>query len=533
MLTEELSHADKDVSFLSIDKKHSYYPNNDKFPEDEGKFKEFFTIHYLTRKMAHLVTVGCIICTTKTISEMKKSTDPNTSILKWLQENRVFIAVDSIGHHAARTIGNLINIHPRITHRITLRKTLFDALQTIKMTKEEVIEMAPDAAAHYEQAMDSGDEVVMFVPPFKVFPTKLINGPATNRVSTDSVGIATAACHYKLLCKLMTRLFNSLPRILAHIQFLPASIQFILGDATYQNILQKNNEFLMQGASIPIEGIDETTLETCVSVTINNNKEEITIRELLLRNSWCTQVERTETTGKVIIVTTKSQLSTARRWLDDKLPRLFSTYLPRNPTYKPYQPTPPTRTDKIETTATVNSYADALKTKFQPATNTTPDNKFNTPPAQKPSRKFQFTFDPNEFPNLNNKKPRQSTNATTTSSVTTEHTKNTKNTTATAEITQQTSSIAPPPQKIDFDALKEEIRKSLQADLQRIVQAEITPIRNQIKPLRQEICTTNDTLVARMESLAEMMKMLNARFDTLNNTSSQSTSSKNGRGDSK
>jgi len=76
MLTEELSHADKDVSFLSIDKKHSYYPNNDKFPEDKGKFKEFFTIHYPTRKTAHLVTVGCIIRTTKMISKMKKSTDP-------------------------------------------------------------------------------------------------------------------------------------------------------------------------------------------------------------------------------------------------------------------------------------------------------------------------------------------------------------------------------------------------------------------------------------------------------------------------
>jgi len=48
MLTKELSRADKVVSFLSIDKKHSYYPSNDKFPEDKGKFKEFFTILYPT-----------------------------------------------------------------------------------------------------------------------------------------------------------------------------------------------------------------------------------------------------------------------------------------------------------------------------------------------------------------------------------------------------------------------------------------------------------------------------------------------------
>jgi len=456
--------------------------------------------------------------------------EQSTSIFKWLKENKVFIAVDSIGHHAARTIGNLINIHPRITHRSTLRETLFDALQTIKISKDEVIELAPDAKIHYEQAMDSGDEVVTFVPPFEVFPASLIHGPKDDRVKTDSVGIATASQHYKLLSELTTRLFKSPPRHIAHAQFLPSGIHLVLGEPTYRTILQKNNEFLTQGASIPIDGIDETTLDTTISVTINNNKEEITVRELLLRNSWCTQVERTETPGKIIIVTTKGQLTSARRWIDDKFPRLFSTYLPRNPTYKPYQSNPPARTDRMEVTAAANSYAEALKTRFQPNANTT-DTKFNAPPARKPSRKFQFTFDPNEFPTLNTKKARQSTNDTNTSSVTTKQTKNTKNTTATAEITQQTSSLAPPRPKIDFDALKEEIRKSLQADLQRIVQAETTLIRNQIEPLRNEMRTSNDNLTAQMESLAEMLKMLNARFDALNNNSSQSHPPKNGRGD--
>jgi len=181
-------------------------------------------------------------------------------------------------------------------------------------------------------------------------------------------------------------------------------------------------------------------------------------------------------------------------------------------------------------TATVNSYAEALKNKFKPSDTATTDNKFNAPPARKPSCKFQFTFDPNKFPNLNNKKPRQLTNDTITSSITTKHTQNTKNTAPTAAVTQQTSMTAPPQQKIDFDALKEEIRKSLQADLQRIVQAKITPIRNQIEPLRTEMRTNNDTLVAQMESLAEMLKMLNARFDTFNNNSLQLHSSTNGRG---
>jgi len=86
----------------------------------------------------------------------EKITNPNTSILKWLQENWVFIAVDLIAHHAAHTVGNLINIHLQITHCTTLKETLFNALQSLKIPKEKVIKMALDAKNHYDQAMDSG-----------------------------------------------------------------------------------------------------------------------------------------------------------------------------------------------------------------------------------------------------------------------------------------------------------------------------------------------------------------------------------------
>jgi len=67
------------------------------------------------------------------------------------------------------------------------------------MPKAEVIEMAPDAKTHYRQAMDSGNKMVKFVPPFEVFPMTFIHGPTTNHVTAYSVGIATASHHYKLL----------------------------------------------------------------------------------------------------------------------------------------------------------------------------------------------------------------------------------------------------------------------------------------------------------------------------------------------
>jgi len=107
-------------------------------------------------------------------------------------------------------------------------------------------------------------------------------------------------------------MFKTPPCHLAHVQYLPSGIQSILGEATYRNIIQKNNKFLMQGASIPIKGITGMTLEMSISVTININKEDISICDLLLHMSWCSQVEMTETPRKIIIVMTKSQLSAAR-----------------------------------------------------------------------------------------------------------------------------------------------------------------------------------------------------------------------------
>ncbi len=434
MFVEEINRADEAILFLSLDKTKSYYPNNDKFPEDEKKFKEFFLIHPLTRKHPTQVTVGCIIRSAKTIPEIKKTSDAKSPILLWLKDNKVFIAADTIGHHVTRTIGNLLHIHPRITHRDSLRCTLLDAMQSVKITADEVIAMTPDAADHYKLAMDSGDDTQTFVPPFEVFPTRISTGLKNDKIYTDTVGIACASQHAKLLGELAARLFKSPPRYLSHMKFVPSGIHNIVGDATYRNMITDNNKFLTSGASIPLEGIDEAALDTTMSLTIgkNKNKEDITLRELLLRTAWCTQVEKTETAGKIIVVTTKGQLQTARRWLDDSIPKLFNTHLPKNPIYKPFQQTLPTRTDRIHTTDAMTTYADALKTQYQTENNLNDSNtkQFNKPPARKTSR--QYLFDPNDFPTITNKKPHNN-DASTTSSVTTEHTTNTTKTAATKQ----------------------------------------------------------------------------------------------------
>ncbi len=523
MFVEAINRADEAISFLSLDKTKSYYPTNDKFPEDEKKFKEFFLIHPPTRKNHQQVTVGCIIRSAKTIPEIKKTPDAQTPILTWLKENQVFIAADTIGHHVTRTIGNILHIHPRITHRDTLHTTLFDAMQSVTITADEVIAMTPDAAEHYRLAMDSGDDTQTFVPPFEVFPTRISIGLKNERRYTDTIGIACAVQHSKLLGELAARLFKSPPRYLSHMKFVPSGIHTIVGEEMYRNMIMENNKSLTAGASIPIEGFDEAALDTTMSITIGKSKtkEDITLRELFLRTSWCTQVEKTETPGKIIVVTTKGQLNTARRWIDDSIPKLVNTHLPKNPDYKPFQQTMPTRTDRIHTTDAMTTYADALKTQYQPTTdaNVNTTKQFNKPPARKTPRKF--LFDPSDFPAITTKKTRTNDNASTTSSVSTEQTSNTTK----SNTTKQPESLAPPPPKFDLEELKNEIRNNIKEDLNRMITQQIEPLQQQIEPIRAEVRSGHNDLSKRIDDLAISMKLLSAQMSQLSASIQSSQSS--------
>ncbi len=386
-------------------------------------------------------------------------------------------------------------------------------MQAVKIDAKEVISMVPEAADYYQLAMDSGDDTQTFVPPFEVFSTKITAGTKTDKTYTETIGIACATHHSKLLGELAARLFKAPPRYLSHMKYIPSGIHTVVGDDTYRLMITDNNKFLTTGASIPIEGIDETTLDTMMTLTIGKSKtkEDITLRELLLRTSWCTQVEKTETPGKIIVVTTKGQIQIARRWLDDSIPKLFNTHLPKNPNFKPFQKTLPTRTDRIQTTDAMTTYADALKTQYQqPKDQTTDTNKqFTKPPTRKTPRKY--LFDPADFPVINAKKSRNTNTSSTTSSVTTEKTDNTTKTIT----SNPPESLALPPQKFDLEALKNKIRNNIKADLEQMISSQIEPLQQQLEPLRTEVCTNQKELTTRIDDLADAMKLLSTQISQL------------------
>ncbi len=138
-------------------------------------------------------------------------------VIDWLNSNKIFIKADALGHKVTQVVGHLHCIHPKITHHIFLKDTLNDDLCHVKISCEEVTVLNETAQSHYKQVMDSDDKIIPFIPPFKIFPTKLGSGSAENWVSSAAIGIKMKVAHHNLMCELLSHMFTDL------LQTLPTS----------------------------------------------------------------------------------------------------------------------------------------------------------------------------------------------------------------------------------------------------------------------------------------------------------------------
>jgi len=113
----------------------------------------------------------------------------------------------------------------------------------------------------------------------------------------------------------------------------------------------------------------------------------MTIKDVLLRNEWCVNIEPTETDGKIFVLTTKSNLDVARQWLDKNLPIIFTHHLPKNSTFTPNPDNLIAKcTDQQHLTSMLLDYADALKATLPPSQlqTSTKASKFARPPPNRP-----------------------------------------------------------------------------------------------------------------------------------------------------
>jgi len=446
--------------------------------------------------LKHTVMVSCTVCSNRTIADIKYKEGPENAFFKWLTTQRIYLKYDTLGHSTTHTFGFLFHAHPRLTHQITLCKTLIDKLQKIKINPAEAIALDPQAKQHYDQAMESGDEVA-FIPPFELFTTEVTTGPSNQRVATPAIGLQCKSENINLIRELFTRMFTTPSPDIAYLNYTPSGLQSIIGDTNYRHMLTKNNEYLMALATILIEGTDDETLDLTVTPpNAQNPNEQVSIQNILLTNPWCIQVEPTQTPGKILLVTTKGQLTTARRWLDKNLNPLFTVFLARNLAYKPNTKNPvPTRMDIVKQTMAMQTYAQSLIRKYhvspyQPGQHTN-EKKYNKPP-QSTKHVPKLTYDTQDFPPL----PTTKTNAWQ---------KPTNNIPAGQAQMQGNAdtniSAATETPKINLDAIQRDLERSLCEDFKNL-------LNNELEPLQKEFSTTTAELRQQYNKMVYMVDML-------------------------
>jgi len=89
-------------------------------------------------------------------------------------------------------------------------------------------------------------------PTLKFTRTRISHGQAPSQVQLDVLGIKCDSHDAKLLSKFFTRLASETNHNHHDSLFLPKGAFYLLGTATYVQILQDNNFFLSNVATIPV-----------------------------------------------------------------------------------------------------------------------------------------------------------------------------------------------------------------------------------------------------------------------------------------
>jgi len=375
-------------------------PNNDKqlvlamdhLPTSETGFKQFFKVSttWVDKQNQTHVCIGCHVLSTRSLGSIKFKSKEN-HLLAWLKKARVFLESDSLGTERPMTIGYFTKIAPDFTHLTNFRNELVTQLSMVDIDAETAITLAPHLKQAQLEAMLNGDDYVPILPIFKVYRTKITHGREPSQVSTEVIGVKGAPRDAKLLGEFFTRMAEETSNDHRDGMFLPKGAVHLLGIATFEQILKDNNFFLTTVATIPVN-LEFDAWFALLDANHTSETEAISLHDHLLRQPWFIRLESV-TRNKTVIVTTKSNLSAARAWIDENLEPMIRKSIPSD-VEQPPSSLLPHRLDKTIFTTTSRTYADILKQQFslEPNANKT-TNDHNKPPRKRQAAKLDYDLD--------------------------------------------------------------------------------------------------------------------------------------------
>jgi len=211
-----LKHGGSLVFHALDDNEDLLYPQYDPFQLKEKEFMKYFNVHLVLKWSIyhHSVTIECHLLSTKSIKELKTLTTEETMLLNWLKMNKIFLEADTLGRKTIQTLGYLFFIHLQVTHHVLLKGILQEAITNVKLSKNEVEAIDPDALEYYpytelntdpatdmtnndQEAYDTDNSKLVPVP-FKLFRTDRSYGTGTTRVATKAIGIKSNVTYGKI-----------------------------------------------------------------------------------------------------------------------------------------------------------------------------------------------------------------------------------------------------------------------------------------------------------------------------------------------
>ncbi len=351
-------------------------------PTSEKEFKKYFKVSTARseRKQASHVCIGCHVMSNRSLGNIKhKSADGH--LLKWLKTEHVFIESDGLGTDRPVTIGYFTKIAADITHLANFRDHLTNQLLLIDIDAETAVDLAPHLKEAQLEAMSNGDEYTTILPEFEIYRTCLTHGREPSQVMTEVLGIKCAPRDAKLMTEFLTRMASEATQDHRDGVFVPKGAVNLLGPQTYEQILKDNNFFLTTVATVPIN-LEYRAWFTLINADSASETEPPTLYDHLLRKTWFLRIEEVDR-RKCLIVTTKSNLSEARAWIDNNLESLIRQSIPDG--INPPTSQLPRRLDRPVYSASSKSYADVLKKQFSLA----PNESNSTTDTTRPPRKRQ------------------------------------------------------------------------------------------------------------------------------------------------
>jgi len=187
-------------------------------------------------------------------------------------------------------VGYFTKIAPDITNLANFREHLVNQLLLIDIAAETAIDLAPHLKDAQLNAMTNGDDYVPILPNFEIYRMRLSHGRAPSQVSTDVIGIKCEPRDAKLLGEFFMRMAAETNNNHRDGMFIPKGAAYLLGPQMYAQVLQENNFFLMNVATIPVN-LEYDAWFAVIDLLNTSGTDPILLHDHLLRKPWFLQIE--------------------------------------------------------------------------------------------------------------------------------------------------------------------------------------------------------------------------------------------------